>query len=207
MDAENKHGRSHTPKGKDSKGKILDTAEKVFAQKGFVAASVSDVVRSLGISAGALYHHFPSKKSLLAGIAERSMKRMCKQMDAWLDDDNLSPSQKIDLFLDAVNDRRRLKSKLSRIDFGIGGEDMEVNEMVIQTGLEPISDRLSSFIEKGNASGEFNVEHPKTTAMLVFLMLCEVIHRSNTLEKTVPGDELESTVKRSINQLLVRKNP
>ncbi|MEO0796510.1 MAG: TetR/AcrR family transcriptional regulator [Verrucomicrobiota bacterium] len=204
MTAEDKNGRSKTPKGKASKGRILDMAEEIFSQKGFIASSVSDVVHGLGISAGALYHHFPSKKALLAGIAKRSMDRLCEQMDSWLGDENLSPGKKVDLFLQAVDDRRRLKKKLAPIEFGIAREDRDVHEMVIQTGLEPITDRLRIIIEEGNTTGEFAVEYPRATATIIFLQLSEFMHRSSRLEKIMPADELESAMSDSINLVLKR---
>ncbi|WOO41779.1 TetR/AcrR family transcriptional regulator [Rubellicoccus peritrichatus] len=180
-------------------------AEKVFSQKGFVAAGISDVVHGLGISAGALYYHFPSKQALLEGIAERSIKKLCEQMDAWLEDEGLSPGEKMDLFFETISNRRRFKMKLARIDFGKAREDVHANEMVVQTGLEPISERLALFIEQGNATKEFKVQYPLSTAIIIFLMLTEFIHRSNRLEKILPNDEIESSMRNSINQLLMRK--
>ncbi|MEO0508582.1 MAG: TetR/AcrR family transcriptional regulator [Verrucomicrobiota bacterium] len=206
MSLEDKKGRSHTPKGKDSKGKILDMAEKVFAQKGFAAASISDVVGKLGISAGALYHHFPSKKDLLGGIAKRSMRRMGELMDDWLDDESISPGEKMDLFLKAVDERRQLKKKLFRIDLGTVSEDGDVHEMVIQAGLEPIGERLTRMIGLGNATGEFQVEYPRATAIFMFLMLADFMHRSKRLEEVAPVEQLDRAMHDAMNQLLRRKS-
>ncbi|MEM7790343.1 MAG: TetR/AcrR family transcriptional regulator [Verrucomicrobiota bacterium] len=206
MSPEDENGRSHTPKGKARKGKILDMAEKVFAQKGFAAASISDVVSKLGISAGALYHHFPSKKELLAGIAKRSMRQMCELMDNWIEDERLSPGEKMDRFLGAVEERRQLKKKLLRVDLGLAGEDGEVHEMVIHAGLEPVSERLTRMIELGNASGEFQVEYPRATATFMFLILADFMHRSKRLEEVAPVKELDRTMEDAMNQFLRRKD-
>ncbi|MEM1159104.1 MAG: TetR/AcrR family transcriptional regulator [Verrucomicrobiota bacterium] len=204
MGSEDRSGRSRTPKGKASKNKILDMAEKVFSRKGFAASGISDVVESLGISAGALYHHFPSKKELMAGIAKRSMGQMCDQMDIWLVDKTLSPDEKMDLVLASVGDRRKLKKKLTRQDLGLVSEDAEVHEMVVQAGLEPVSERVSEIIRQGNATGDFQVQHPRATAIMIFLLLGEYMHRSSRLEDLVPEKTLESSFNEAVDQMLRR---
>lgn len=44
---------------------ILDAALRVFAQKGFVGASIRDIAREVGVTEGLIYHYFDSKDQLL----------------------------------------------------------------------------------------------------------------------------------------------
>lgn len=54
------------------RGRILDTAAAEFQSHGYHATSMHDLMRVAQLSGGALYHHFPTKKSLgLAVIRER----------------------------------------------------------------------------------------------------------------------------------------
>lgn len=62
--------RKNDPAG--MRNRVLDVAAAAFQSRGFLATSTHDIVRSAGITGGALHHHFPSKKSLaLAVIADR----------------------------------------------------------------------------------------------------------------------------------------
>lgn len=62
--------RKNDPAGMRSR--VLDVAAEAFQACGFGATSMHDIVRDAGISGGALYHHFPTKKHLaLAVIGER----------------------------------------------------------------------------------------------------------------------------------------
>jgi AcrR family transcriptional regulator len=45
---------------------ILDTAARLFAERGFHGVSVADLGAACGISGPALYKHFPSKDAMLA---------------------------------------------------------------------------------------------------------------------------------------------
>jgi len=52
---------------KDAEGTrkiLLEAAFKVIYQKGFKAASLSDILADTGLTKGALYHHFPNKQAL-----------------------------------------------------------------------------------------------------------------------------------------------
>ena len=51
---------------------ILDAARDVFAEIGFGAASVRDIVRRTGLAAGTFYNYFPDKESVLAALLEDS---------------------------------------------------------------------------------------------------------------------------------------
>ncbi len=53
------------------KTQILDAATKVFARKGFDAASMDEVVIESGLSKGALYWYFKSKDQIITGLLDR----------------------------------------------------------------------------------------------------------------------------------------
>lgn len=41
---------------------ILDTAARLFTEKGFEKTSLQDIMNETKLSKGAIYHHFASKK-------------------------------------------------------------------------------------------------------------------------------------------------
>ncbi|MCU0500063.1 MAG: TetR/AcrR family transcriptional regulator [Anaerolineae bacterium] len=53
------------------KNQILDAAARVFATKGFHAATIKDVASDAGIAAGTIYNYFENKTALLFAIFER----------------------------------------------------------------------------------------------------------------------------------------
>ena len=55
----------------DTKERILLTSLGLFARKGYEATSVSDIAGALGITKGALYRHFASKRAVFDEILRR----------------------------------------------------------------------------------------------------------------------------------------
>jgi AcrR family transcriptional regulator len=54
--------------------RILDIATVLFYEKGYHATTMREVAAGVGIKAGSLYNHFPSKEELLFRIAEGVMQ-------------------------------------------------------------------------------------------------------------------------------------
>ena len=51
---------------------ILDAAREVFADIGFGAATVRDIVRRTALATGTFYNYFPDKESVLVALVEKS---------------------------------------------------------------------------------------------------------------------------------------
>lgn len=52
---------------------ILDSAKSIFASKGFDGASMQDLARAAGMSAGNFYRYFPSKDAIVEAIIAREL--------------------------------------------------------------------------------------------------------------------------------------
>ena len=52
---------------------VVEAASRVFADKGYRRAQMSDVARELGVSAGNLYNYVPGKETLFALVLRRSV--------------------------------------------------------------------------------------------------------------------------------------
>jgi len=59
---------SRNKRQEERKEQILRAAERVFAQKGFYQATVSEIAREAGVSDATIYEYFPTKEELLFTI-------------------------------------------------------------------------------------------------------------------------------------------
>lgn len=53
--------------------RILETAGKLFRERGFEGIGVADIMKSVGLTHGGFYGHFSSKDELIARAAERAL--------------------------------------------------------------------------------------------------------------------------------------
>ena len=66
----------------DKRGRIIDAAVAVFAEKGFHAARVSDVAKRAGVADGTIYLYFKNKEDLLLSLFEEKMGRQIESLEA-----------------------------------------------------------------------------------------------------------------------------
>jgi AcrR family transcriptional regulator len=62
-------------RGTRSREAVLDAAERLMAEKGYEAATVSALVDEAGIPPSSIYHYFGSKEGLLLAVMERGADR------------------------------------------------------------------------------------------------------------------------------------
>jgi AcrR family transcriptional regulator len=71
----------HTNTG-SARDRILDAAERLVADLGAARLTLEAVAQGAGVSKGGLLYHFPSKESLLSGLAHRYAESMEQCIDA-----------------------------------------------------------------------------------------------------------------------------
>ncbi|MGD8608945.1 MAG: helix-turn-helix domain-containing protein [Myxococcales bacterium] len=64
---------------------LLEAAERLFAERGFAATSVRDIVRDAGTSAPSLYHFFGSKENLVVELIADRHAAYCDALEADLE--------------------------------------------------------------------------------------------------------------------------
>lgn len=80
------------------KQRIIDTAIRVFHEKGFKTATLDDVARELGLSKAALYHYVVSKEDLLSIIYIQALESFSLNADD-IGVQDLSPTEKLRLLI------------------------------------------------------------------------------------------------------------
>ena len=77
--------------------KIIDAATKVFAEKGFYKARVSDIAQEAGIADGTIYIYFDHKDDILISLFEEKMKAVLDNMKEQIRSET-DPLRKIEKF-------------------------------------------------------------------------------------------------------------
>jgi AcrR family transcriptional regulator len=71
---------TQTERSTATRRRILDASRELFAERGWAATSVDEVVRRAGVTKGALYHHFRDKTDLLRAVYEEQEQRSIEGM-------------------------------------------------------------------------------------------------------------------------------
>lgn len=100
--------------GRASKqGMILDTAERLFEEQGYVATGVSQITARADVATMTLYNNFPTKDALIVAVLDRRseafLARLCRQIEKA----GSEPVMRILAIYDAVDQWIRCELKTS----------------------------------------------------------------------------------------------
>lgn len=90
-------------RGKLRVAALLEASSIVFAEKGYEAATMTEIAQRAGASIGSLYQFFPSKEALAETLANRYLARMAQELeDIAARVAGLRPARLADLLVDLV---------------------------------------------------------------------------------------------------------
>lgn len=89
------------PKRPDTRSTILQKAVALFAKTGYSGTSMRDIAQEVGISAAALYHHFPDKDTLFRDAIQYAFADITSQLQSALETDG-TPERRLALFVRAL---------------------------------------------------------------------------------------------------------
>ncbi len=61
---------------------IIEAAATVFRRKGYHGATMAEIAAAVNLTAGSLYHHFPSKQDLLVAVLATGLERITREVRA-----------------------------------------------------------------------------------------------------------------------------
>ena len=79
--------RQLTSQGAERKQQLLDAAARLFAEQGYAATRVVDIVEAAGVAKGLFYWYFENKEALFRELAAEIRRRLRRQQAAAIDDD------------------------------------------------------------------------------------------------------------------------
>jgi TetR/AcrR family transcriptional regulator len=146
---------------------ILDAAEAIFVEKGFAAASMSDIAARAAVTKSLIHHHFGSKEELWLEVKRRSVADYARAQRAIMasaaaDRDSLAESLRIYFrFLERNPNFVRLSTWMNLEDPKLSAS---VNPDLLRRGVERL--------RKAQAMGTFRRDVDPWHIMLAFFALC-----------------------------------
>jgi AcrR family transcriptional regulator len=178
----------------ERRSQIMDTALKVFAEKGFSGTSIKDIAEAADISQGLMYHYFASKDALLKATIE--YHSFLPELRHILSDKVNLPADQVlkeiaNKFLDMLEAKKSLVKVLIR-DVAFDPEISDAWADLCQEGVA----LMKKYIDSRISSGEFKPHNSEITARCMFSMVI-MFHFTKDVFK-------ESWIKRDeyINEIL-----
>jgi AcrR family transcriptional regulator len=165
--------------------RILTSAARLFAERGFEGASMPAIAKASGITAGAIYKHFKGKGELLLEVVVRSFLSSPLFAQAPENDDVVAALPR--LAAAYTDPEQKLVRQLSIEVHSAATRDIKVRQVLFQSNRLTIA-RISSSIEQAQKEGRIDPRlNPEHAARAFCVMIMGLVHME-TLMPDLVGD-------------------
>jgi AcrR family transcriptional regulator len=147
---------------------ILEAAMEVFVLNGYANTRMDDIVSQSGLSKGALYHHYPSKKDLFIALIDH-WEVYCFPDFYSRNGANRTASETLRDFSRALLDVFREKKYvfLAEVEFwALSNQDKEINERS-KSLYKKLLNLFELVLQKGVRTGEFKEIDTKAVSLII----------------------------------------
>lgn len=157
--------RTQAPDYEDRRRAIVEKAAELYAERGFLGASVSDLAAACDTSKSLIYHYFPSKEDILFEVMQSHIHSLVEAMEAASRGDG-QPAEKLraltrafmHLYLGAGARQKVLLNDLSRLP--------DANRTLIIREQRSLVDFVARLLGEMNPAMDANAR--RAAAMLYF---------------------------------------
>jgi len=195
----------------DKQVQIMETAEILFAEKGFNGTSVRDIAEKAHVNLAMISYYFGSKDKLLESLFGYRGEHLKLKVESIIEDKALSSFEKMDLLIDHYIEKITNQQCFSRI--------MVREQVVNHTGItaELITqmkkrnqELISKLIHQGQKRGEFkkNIDIPLMMATLVgtagHIIATQHYYKEINNLQSMSEEEFQKHIKKKLSQHLKR---
>jgi len=140
-----------------------------FARKGYHKATMDDIVAESGLSKGALYWYFPSKKDLFISLLEEMMRGYGEEWQMLVSTEEMGAVEKLAAslaFFKSEIDRMAPLVNILLEAWALLRHDEAVANQMKEFYL-PFVNLIEGILEQGMDEGVFKVESPADTAAVI----------------------------------------
>ncbi len=152
--------RTTEDRWQETHNRIMDSAERLFATKGFNGTSMNDIVKESGFSKGAIYGHFESKERLFLSLWERQTVVGIGQLRQMFSPDETAVNKLLkvaEMNMASSCDCPREVVRM-QMEFMVTASRMKSLEPDMQKRYETIHKFIVEIFEEGIENGEFKAD-------------------------------------------------
>jgi len=183
---------------------LIDTAERLFMEKGYEHTAISDIVKELNIAQGTVYYYFRSKEEILEAVVGKSITVLEQNVIQLVQDDGIDEATRLNAAINGILEFVSQRSDF--IDFLHQDINAVMHAKLEKATVERIVPILSELVAKGNSRGRFNIENPTETVEFLSTALVYIFHQPDINTDQQRREKLCRSLETILNRVMGVKN-
>ena len=193
----------------DKQLQIIETAECLFADKGFDGTSVREIADEAGINVAMISYYFGSKEKLLEALFSYRAEGTVQKLESMLQNSALTPLEKVNIMIDYYID----KFQTQQCFFRIMMREQVASQRGVTSGLiqhfkKRNQQLVKQLIHEGQKTGEFNknIDVPILMATLIgttgHMIATQHFYREINNLQEMPDEQFQKLIKKKLSSHL-----
>ena len=188
---------------------IMETAEILFAEKGFNGTSIRDISEKAGVNLAMVSYYFGSKEKLFETLFDYRSEAMKVKLETLIGRSDLSAMEKVNLLIDNYMEKIFSQQSFHRI---LAREQVVNNSIATASLILEMKKRnlelISKLIHEGQRKGEFrkNIDIPMMMTTLIgtanSLVTTKHYYRELNKLQDLTDEEFEKNIRKKLNNHL-----
>jgi TetR/AcrR family transcriptional regulator, fatty acid metabolism regulator protein len=173
----------------DTRRKILDSAARIFSEKGYYGSVVDDIVKASGTSKGAVYFYFQSKEQIFLSLVETYVGTVAQELQAAVHRSRGLMAQVEAAVATLVRSfqAHRPLAKIVLIDWPAAGAEFQGKRIALKAMLVEV---LRGYLDRAVQDGKIAPQDTELAAYVWIGAISEVVVRWLSTGKPSPLEEV-----------------
>lgn len=145
---------SSANRGKETRERLLEVAEKEFARYGYAGAHLQSIAEQIGVQKTALYYYFDSKGALWTAVIQGMLAAFERALVESLSKGG-SHRERLERLAGDFNDLLAARPNYARILIRIFSETPGLDAAAVAPAIQSVIGRMLSFYREGADAGVF----------------------------------------------------
>jgi AcrR family transcriptional regulator len=188
----------------ERKQELIDTAERLFLEKGYEQTTVADIVREIEVAQGTFYYYFSSKEEILEAIIEKDITALEEDVRQIMSREDANAAIKLNAVVNSIigisTSRREIMNYLHEESNAVMHEKMERHT------IERLVPLMTRVVAEGAHAGIFDVQYPTESVEFLLASLVYFFHHPEIFADPMRREKMQSSLETILGRTLAVKD-
>lgn len=188
----------------ERKQELIDTAERLFLEKGYEQTTVADIVREIEVAQGTFYYYFSSKEKILEAIIEKDITALEEDVRQIMSREDANAAIKLNAVVNSIigisTSRREIMDYLHEESNAVMHEKMERHT------IERLVPLMTRVVAEGTHAGIFDVQYPTEFVEFLLASLVYFFHHPEIFADPMRREKMQSSLETILGRTLAVKD-
>jgi len=184
----------------ERKQELIDTAERLFLEKGYEQTTVADIVREIEVAQGTFYYYFSSKEKILEAIIEKDITALEEDVRQIMSREDANAAIKLNAVVNSIigisTSRREIMDYLQDESNAVMHEKMERHT------IERLVPLMARVVAEGTHAGIFDVQYPTESVEFLLASLVYFFHHPEIFADPTRREKMQSSLETILGRTL-----